>query len=199
MALGHRLFLLLVSHSSTVSISPQRGKSRSLYDAVNDRSDMAAPRSAPFRRSFAIGTRKYYRNGKRHWAYDYLTPMGTEVLAVRDGVILDCRDDAPSSSPGRNYTNEPSNWILLGYKNSAGQKRTVYYQHLSQGLKVKRGQQVKAGQVIAISGNSGNSTGPHTHLAASTGWSTAATRYQYMYNTTICIYPPSLVWAPDSL
>lgn len=160
---------------------------------------MTLPRSKPFKGDYGVGTKKYYRNGSRHFAYDYLVPMGTDLLAVRDGVILDCQDGYTSSSPGSNYSGEPSNWILLGYLNSKGQKRTVYYQHLSKGLLVKKGQKVKAGQKIGKSGNSGNSTGPHLHLAANKGWSTRRTRYNYMYDKDILIYPPSLVWAPDSL
>lgn len=160
---------------------------------------MSANKSKPFPKEYGIGTKKYYRNGKRHFAYDYLTPMGTSVLAVRDGVILDCQDGYPSSSPGTNYSGEPSNWILLGYTNSKGAKRTVYYQHLSKGLLVKKGDKVKAGQKIGKTGNSGNSSGPHCHIAANKGWSTRKTRYDYMYNSSILIYPPSLVWHPDSL
>lgn len=160
---------------------------------------MTTDRHAPFPKTYGVGTKKYYRNGARHYAYDYLTPMGTDVLAVRDGVILDCHDGVASSTPGQNYSGEPSNWILLGYRNTKGAKRTVYYQHLSKGLLVKKGQQVKAGQKIAESGNSGNSTGPHTHIAANKGWSTARTRYDYMYHPEILIYPPSLCWAEDSL
>lgn len=156
-------------------------------------------KSKPFPKDYPVGTKKYYRNGKRHFAYDYLTPMGTLVLAVRDGVILDCQDGFPSSTPATNYSGEPSNWILLGYLNSKGQKRSVYYQHLSKGLKVKKGDKVKAGQQIAKTGNSGNSSGPHCHIAAMKGHATRKSRYDYMYNEDILIYPPDLCWAPDSL
>lgn len=161
---------------------------------------MTTPRrSKPFPKDYPVGTKKYYRNGKRHMAWDVLTPMGTKVLAVRDGIILDCQDGVRSSSSDSNYSGEPSNWILLGYKNAKGSKRTFYYQHLSKGLLVKKGETVKAGEFIALTGNSGNSTGPHTHIAAMKGWATRSSRYNYMYNMDILIYPPSLVWAPDSL
>lgn len=156
-------------------------------------------RHYPFPQEYGIGTKKYYSNGTRHYAYDYLTPFGTAVLAVRNGFIIDCQDGVASSTPGSNYTGEPSNWILLGYRNTRGDKRSVLYQHLSKGLKVVKGQQVAAGQKIAVSGNSGNSSGPHTHLAAAKGWLTRSTRYDYMYHEDILIYPPSLCWAPTSL
>ena len=155
-------------------------------------------KSPPFRGSYGIGTKARYRNGAPHWAYDYLTPYGTPLLAVRDGIILDCVSTADPNSPERNYPGEPSNWILLGYRNRLNQKRTVYYQHLSS-VKVTRGQTVHAGDVIGKSGNSGNSTGPHLHLAAMKGYQTRATRYIYMSSWSLRIYPPSLVWAPTSL
>lgn len=157
------------------------------------------PRSAPFPKTFPVGTKKYYKNGQRHFAYDYLTPMGTDVLAVRDGTILDCQDGVASSTSTSNYSGEPSNWILLGYLNDAGDRRTIYYQHLSKGLLVKKGSKVKAGQKIAKSGNSGNSTGPHTHIAACEGWMNRSSRYQYMYDEELLIFPPDLCWAPTSL
>lgn len=155
-------------------------------------------KSKPFSGDYGIGTRAHYSSGAPHWAYDYLTPYGTTLLAVRDGIILDCNKTADPNSPERNYTNEPSNWILLGYKNALGSKRTVYYQHLSR-VYVSKGQHVKAGEVIGKSGNSGNSSGPHLHLAAMKGWQTRYSRYVYMSNSIVRIFPPSLVWAKTSL
>lgn len=155
-------------------------------------------KSPPTTRAWPVGTKAYYSSGAPHWAYDIRCPMNTPLLAVRDGFILDCHGGEDPSSPEHNYSGEPSNWILLGYKNRLGQKRTVYYQHLAR-LKVVRGQKVVAGQVIGYSGSSGNSTGPHLHIAAMRGWQTRWSRYVYMTNRLVRIYPPSLVWAPTSL
>ena len=155
-------------------------------------------KSYPFRRPFGVGTKKYYSSGAGHFAYDYLTPMGTDVLAVRDGFIIDCNDGVVSSSPWANFSGEPSNWILLGYRNLLGQKRTVYYQHLSKGLLVKKGDRVRAGQHIANTGNSGNSSGPHCHIHAMKGWRTRAERY-WNYKPAYRIYPPSFVWEKGTL
>jgi murein DD-endopeptidase MepM/ murein hydrolase activator NlpD len=156
-------------------------------------------KSPPFTGTWPVGTKAKYSDGRPHWAYDYLTPMGTPLLAVRDGVILDCNDGEPDNAAHR-WSGMPSNWILLGYRNKLGQKRTVLYQHLKRhSLKVVRGQHVAAGQVIAQSGNSGNSTGPHLHLATMKGHQTRATRYIYLTSVALRIYPPTLVWAKTSL
>ena len=80
---------------------------------------MTLARSDPFRRTYGVGTKWRYSSGMLHAAYDFLTPMGTDVLAVRDGVILDCNDGQPDNAP-RRWSGMPSNWILLGYKNALG-------------------------------------------------------------------------------
>lgn len=158
-----------------------------------------AAKSPPFAGTFGVGTKARYSSGAPHWAYDYLTPLGTPLLAVRDGVILDCQD-GESDKPDANYPGEPSNWIILGYRNTLGQKRSVLYQHLMKGsVKVVKGQRVKAGQVIAKSGNSGNTTGPHLHLAGARYWMTRATRYGYMTSAAKRVYPPTLIWAKGTL
>lgn len=159
---------------------------------------MGTRKSKPFSGSYRVGTRKFYSSGKPHWAYDYLVPMNTPLKAVRSGKILDCHSGEAPNSSRVNYPGEPSNWILLGYRNALGQKRTVYYQHLSR-VVVKRGQRVRAGNVIGYSGNSGNSTGPHLHIAAMKGWQPAWRRYIYMWSSKLRIYPPSLAWKKSSL
>lgn len=135
-----------------------------------------------------------YRNGGDHFAYDYAMPLKTPLYAVANGVILDCNDGVPNNPPG--VRKRPSNWILLGIKHR-GRNVTLYYQHLSPGLKVKKGQRVQAGQLIGYSGNSGWSTGPHLHLASGWGFWTEATRYAYMSNdgrNKIVLFPPSNIY-----
>lgn len=50
-----------------------------------------------------------------------------------------------------------------------GEKLYTLYGHNSQ-LLVKTGDKVNKGDLIAYSGNSGNSTGPHCHFSVLTSW-----------------------------
>lgn len=138
-----------------------------------------------------------YSSGAGHFATDFDCDTGTPCYAIADGTVLACADGSPNDKPwDPNYSGEPSNWILLGLR-WQGRDVSVYYQHLSPGLNVHTGQHVKEGDLIAHSGNSGNSTGDHLHFAAMYGhWSTA-TRYIYMQNdgnNPYVIFPPSDLW-----
>jgi murein DD-endopeptidase MepM/ murein hydrolase activator NlpD len=82
-----------------------------------------------------------------HTGCDYAVPTGTDVLAVADGEIT-------NANWGRSYG------VQLVQKLDGG---WFIYAHLSKAL-VKPGDKVVAGQVIAKSGNTGNSTGSHLHV-----------------------------------
>jgi murein DD-endopeptidase MepM/ murein hydrolase activator NlpD len=97
-------------------------------------------------------TTPYKKKGKMwskgyHTGVDYAVKSGTEILAVADGKI------------------EPANWGK-SYGIQAVQKVEggwVIYAHLSK-LDVKSGDKVVKGQKIGLSGNTGNSSGPHLHF-----------------------------------
>jgi hypothetical protein len=90
---------------------------------------------------------------------------GADVLAVADGVITDVRDSVAESAT-LSATKHPlaeasGNYIAL----SLGHDRYAFYEHLQPGsIRVKKGDRVRAGQVIAKLGYSGDSTGPHLHF-----------------------------------
>ena len=86
-----------------------------------------------------------------HTGVDYACPVGTDVFAPASGYVVRTAWD-------RSY----GNYILLRCTIN-GMALNVYLCHLSQ-FRVKAGQQVRMGQHIAESGNTGNSSGPHLHL-----------------------------------
>ncbi len=88
---------------------------------------------------------------RAHHGIDYATPTGTPVHAAYDGKVI---------FAGRKggYGNVVIIKHPFGYK--------TYYAHLSR-FKTHVGKRVKRGELIALSGNSGRSTGPHLHFGLS--------------------------------
>jgi|GEM_PF-1125081 len=89
--------------------------------------------------------------GRKHKGVDMFAAMGTPLLAVTDGVIF-------KHSP----TDRGLGGITLWLRDKKG--NTYYYAHNSRNVK-KKGDRVKAGQVIAYVGHTGNAatTPPHVH------------------------------------
>lgn len=151
--------------------------------------------SPPVRGPFRLTCAERYSTGNPHWAMDIAPSIWrwAPVRAVRGGVVLDCHDGEPDS-PSRRWPGMPSNWVIIGWTNSKGQKRSAYYQHLKRGsVRVKKGQKVKAGQVLGRMGTSGNTTGLHLHFSVHKGWINASQRYTQMTDPSR-VWPPSKVW-----
>lgn len=92
-----------------------------------------------------------------------LNGFGSDVLAVADGIIADAMDDTPDDMPQPVAPEIASgNYVSL----DLGGGRFAFYEHLQQGsVRVKAGDRVKKGQVIARLGSSGSSSiGPHLHF-----------------------------------
>lgn len=83
-----------------------------------------------------------------HRGIDIGVPVGTNVYACESGKVTIASE---SQTAG--------NWVVIDHGNGYVSK----YMHNSE-LKVSVGDQVEKGQVIALSGNTGISTGPHLHF-----------------------------------
>jgi murein DD-endopeptidase MepM/ murein hydrolase activator NlpD len=85
-----------------------------------------------------------------HAGIDIAAKLGTPIQAAASGEVIESR-------PSRGY-----GYILVIYH---GDGLTTLYAHMyGQTVKVKRGERVERGQVIAKVGNNGWSTGPHLHF-----------------------------------
>ena len=82
-----------------------------------------------------------------HTGVDFAVKSGTEIIAVADGKI-------ELANWGKSYGIQAIQKVEGGW---------VIYAHLSK-LEVKPGDQVVKGQKIGLSGNTGNSSGPHLHF-----------------------------------
>lgn len=111
-------------------------------------------RRYPFKRRFRVSSpynlRRLHPITKRiapHRGVDFSMPSGTPILATADGEVTRVK-------------NHPFAGKYIEIKHD-GQYLTRYL-HLSR-ISVRRGQKIKRGELIARSGNTGRSTGPHLH------------------------------------
>jgi murein DD-endopeptidase MepM/ murein hydrolase activator NlpD len=122
----------------------------------------------PFDNTFEVtqvfGVGKGYSKSCRvdgtHNGVDYGTPIGTPILASEAGTVI------------RAYMDNTGYGIHVRIKNNSG--GGCLYAHLKK-VTVMSGQKVKEGDQIGVSGNSGNSTGPHLHWEYRTSISVCAT------------------------
>ncbi len=95
------------------------------------------------------------------YAVDFSLPLDSEIAAVRNGVVIGIihgNPDNPDENPGpKSMANEV---LILHADGTVG----VYAHLTTGGARVSFGQQVRRGQVIGLSGNSGYSRGPHLHF-----------------------------------
>lgn len=90
-----------------------------------------------------------YSSGAYHGGIDFPVSTGSNIYAAGSGVVIKVA-----------YLNYSYGYhIIIDH----GDGLSTLYAHNSQ-IFVSEGQQVSAGQVIAASGSTGNSTGPHCHF-----------------------------------
>jgi hypothetical protein len=95
---------------------------------------------------------------------------GKELYAVADGTVVDIRDDLPDNGiykvPPFSFATGPGNNVIIDIGNN---KFACYVHTIPGSIRVKKGDTVKEGQVIALLGNSGQSDIPHLHFEVVTG------------------------------
>jgi murein DD-endopeptidase MepM/ murein hydrolase activator NlpD len=113
------------------------------------------PRISPVSVDFKLGDGYKFREihpvlgtPRMHYGQDFSVPYGTDVYATGDGVVIE------------------SGWNSGGFGNFVvidhGYGLQTTYGHLSS-IRVSKGMNVKRGDKIALSGNTGTSSGPHLH------------------------------------
>jgi murein DD-endopeptidase len=93
---------------------------------------------------------------------------GHEIHAVADGTVTETKDGIPQNTPGAKSLAVPitletigGNHVIIDIRNGL----YAFYAHMQPGsLRVKVGDKVKAGQVLGLLGNTGNSSEPHLHF-----------------------------------
>jgi murein DD-endopeptidase MepM/ murein hydrolase activator NlpD len=102
----------------------------------------------------------FSHHGAERYAIDWRMPEGTPVYATRPGVVIDTKSDSTQGGPSKQFESL-ANYILIQHPDGT----IGNYAHLQRnGVKVRAGQTVQAGDLIGLSGNTGFSNGPHLHF-----------------------------------
>lgn len=103
--------------------------------------------------SYGMRIHPFYKTLTSHQGVDYAIPEGSRVFATADGRVKEIKR---SSTSGQTVIIDHGN----GYETS--------YSHLSK-ISVVRNQQVRRGDIIALSGDTGLSLAPHLHYEVRLG------------------------------
>ena len=111
-----------------------------------------APLKGQIRSEFGLREQPTAGASKNHKGIDIAVPIGTPVKTITSGTVTKA-----GASQGYGIA------VFVDHGIINGKQVTSEYGHLSK-TDVKVGDKIKAGQVVAKSGNSGISKGPHLHI-----------------------------------
>lgn len=100
-------------------------------------------------------------SGASKYAVDFAMPVGTAVHAARGGTVVQAVSHHNRGGSDRSFARYANYVVVLHEDGTTGE-----YYHLRQhGVNVAIGEEVKAGELIGYSGNTGFSSVPHLHFA----------------------------------
>jgi len=130
-------------------------------------------RGGPFRVSQGANGQYSHFGPKNRYAIDIAMPEGTPIIAARGGVVV----KTENSQAGRG-TDASGNFVRVLHDDGT----MGVYLHLKKGsVSVREGQRVAVGSALALSGNTGNSSGPHLHFVVqrNTGMGLVSIPYRF--------------------
>ncbi len=133
---------------------------------------------------YPYGTRGSNNSLRVHHGIDISNPIGVEVIAAGDGVILWADEGHFDEKTGEAITTYGNTVVIEHSFGHNGNALFTLYAHLS-ALLVEAGDTVAAGDVIGLIGDTGQVTGPHVHFEVRY----AQNRYRDTRNPDLWIAP----------
>jgi murein DD-endopeptidase MepM/ murein hydrolase activator NlpD len=133
------------SYSKLIQMAKDKSKMLASIPAIQPIPNKTLKRIAS---GFGYRVDPIYKTRKMHKGLDFSAPKGTKIYATGDGVIKMVKRDRWGYGTH----------IIIDH----GYGYTTLYGHMSK-ASVKKGENVKRGQVIGLVGSTGKSTGPHLH------------------------------------
>ena len=158
-----------------LTVADQRSRYRFSYKYISAMGDVTITRydrsfqyDLPFPKGSSFKLFQGYNGTASHKnenALDFTMPEGTEVLAARDGIVVQIVVNN-NQSCFEEECKKYNNYITIMHSDGT----FAMYVHIKQnGTKLNIGDWVKKGDVIAYSGNVGYSKGPHLHFVCFLG------------------------------
>ena len=114
-----------------------------------------------FRVSQAFNGEFSHRDAGSRYAVDIMMPDGTPIAAARDGVVMSVENDYSGNGLDIDQYGDRANNVRIVHSDGT----MAVYAHLRlESARVQVGEHVHAGQVIALSGDTGYTNGPHLHF-----------------------------------
>jgi murein DD-endopeptidase MepM/ murein hydrolase activator NlpD len=109
-----------------------------------------------------FGGKFSHQDEQNRFAIDIAMPVGTPIYAARSGVVMKVDNDFYKGGVDNKAYLSRANSVRIVHNDGS----MAVYAHLKlEQAKVHAGQRVYAGQLIAYSGNTGFTSGPHLHFA----------------------------------
>jgi murein DD-endopeptidase MepM/ murein hydrolase activator NlpD len=152
--------------NSTLGGSSSSANSASSSQAMGPMFDLSSSEAYPVTTVMGVTDENH---SYPHHGTDFGFPRGTPVRAIADGVVSYVLSNITREGSLNTTDHGLGNHVVLHHQASNGDQFTTIYGHLQE-VKVGQNQNVRKGDVIGLSGNTGRSTGPHLHLEINKGW-----------------------------
>ncbi|MDI2592819.1 peptidoglycan DD-metalloendopeptidase family protein [Pseudomonas sp. N3-W] len=138
-------------------------------------------RGGPFRLTQGANGQYSHFGARSRYAMDIAMPEGTPIIAARGGIVVKTENE----QTGRG-TDPSGNFVRILHDDGT----MGVYLHLKQGsVSVHEGQRVVVGSALALSGNTGNSSGPHLHFVVQRNTGLGLVSIPYQFNQPMGMLP----------